>query len=320
MQPVAQVLEAFESAALRAGLRRNTRRTYASTISEYIEMLHANRITGVQDYLDYLATEKRVAPNTVVYALNPLKFLCEKVYGREFGTYDVPKRNRNKPMRSIIPMRDIIRMMEIMPRIAKLQAGLLAGCGLRIESDMLKLRLKDVRLDDRTITIYDGKGGKSRAVQIPAFLIPDLELQISCCRRQWAIDNSHGIICPVHEESLMRKLGRRTFGTLPWYWLFPSQKVHGQERWHASDRRITRALKCAAETLGLTQRVNPHALRHSYATSLLQNGVDVRTIQDQLGHTSLETTELYLHVAGLKTVESPLDTASRKIIPIQKSA
>lgn len=320
MKTVAQVLEAFEVAALKAGLARNTRKTYAPIIAEFVTLLKAGEITGVQDYLDHLSSVKKLSSNSVWHALNPLKFLYEKVLNKEFGTFDLPKRNRNKPMRSVLAMTDVIRMLEIMPRVPRLQAGLLAGAGLRIESDMLTLRLKDIHLADRVITIYEAKGNKSRAVKIPEFVVPDLEIQINACRRQWEADRARGIICPHPQESLMRKLGQRTFGSLPWYWLFPSQKVHGTERWYSSDKRLVSALREAAETLNITQRVNPHALRHSFATGLLRNGVDVRTIQEQLGHTSLETTEIYLHTAGLKTVASPLDTAAANIVRFSKTA
>lgn len=321
MKTVQQVMTAFETAARIAGLSRNTRATYASTIGEFAVMMKDGRIHGVQDYLNYLSEQKQVAANTVWHALNPLKFLYEKVLAKEFGTYDMPKRNRSKPMRAVLPMDDVVRMLEIMPRVPRLQAGLLAGAGLRVESDMLQLRLKDIRLSERVITIYQGKGGKSRAVKIPESLVPELEMQIFCCRRLWEVDQSRGIICPDPQESLMRKLGRRTFGTLPWYWLFPSQKVHGHERWHATDKRLVSALRDAARTLSITQRVNPHALRHSYATGLLRNGVDIRTIQEQLGHSSLETTEIYLHTAGRKGVASPLDVAlGANIIPIRRTA
>lgn len=321
MKTVSEVLAAFETAALNAGLVRNTRRTYAATIEEFARMMKAGTIRGPQDYFDYLASVKQLAPNTVCHALNPLKFLYEKVLGQEFGTFDMPKRNRSKPIRSVLTMREILAMMQTMPRVARLQAGLLAGCGLRIESDMLTLRLKDIRLVDRVLTIYEAKGGKSRALRIPEYLVTDLEHQIQCCRRQWEQDKARGTICPHPQESLMRKLSRGTFGTLPWYWLFPSQKVHGQERWHATDKRLVTALREAAGLVGITQRVNPHALRHSYATGLLREGVDVRVIQEQMGHTNLTTTELYLHTAGKKAVASPLDAeAARNIIPLRRSA
>jgi len=321
MKTIQEVINAFEIAALNAGLARNTRKSYSSTIMEFATMMKRGEITGPQGYFDYLASVKKLSPNTVCHALNPLKFLYEKVLCKEFGQYEMPKRNRSKPMRAVLTMREVIAMMETMPRIPRLQTGLLAGCGMRIESDMLTLRLKDIRIEDRVITIYDAKGGKSRALRIPESLIPDLERQIRSCRMQWERDRAKGIICPHPQESLMRKFSRSTFGTLPWYWLFPSQKVHGQERWHATDKRLVAALKEAANLLGITQRVNPHALRHSYATGLLRDGVDVRVIQEQMGHSNLETTEIYLHTAGKKSVASPLDNAAQyNAIPFQRTA
>ena len=117
----------------------------------------------------------------------------------------------------------------------------------------------------------------------------------------------------------MRKLSPQTFGTLPWYWLFPSRVVHSNQRWHSTSKRLVSALKSAADQLGITQRVNPHALRHSYATGLLREGVDIRQIQEQMGHTSIATTEIYLHTAGKKTVTSPLDSeAARNVIHLNR--
>jgi len=321
MKTVYEVLAAFEVCALNAGLKRNTRKSYRATIEEFSGLLKSGEIGGPQDYFNHLASKKKVSPNTVWHSLNPLKFLYEKVLGKEFGKFDLPMRNRNKPTRSVLTMRQILSMMDTMPRVPRLQTGLLAGTGMRIESDMLTLRLKDIRMDDRVITICDGKGGKSRVLKIPEFVVPELEVQLQACRRLWEADRAKGIIFPCDDESLMRKLGNRTFGSLAWSWLFPSQKVHGKTRWHATDKRLVSALREAADLLGIMQRVNPHALRHSYATGLLREGVDIRTIQEQLGHSNLETTEIYLHAAGKKTVASPLDAeAARNIIPMRRTA
>jgi site-specific recombinase XerD len=317
MKNIEEVMTAFEFAALKAGLARNTRRSYAATIDEFSRMIKDRVITGPQGYFDYLATDKKISPNSVHHALNPLKFLYEKVLDKEFGDdYQLPKRNRNKPLRAVLRMEEIAAMMAHMERVPRLQAGLLAGTGMRVESDMLQLRLKDVRIRDRVITIFDGKGGKSRSLRIPESLVASLEFQMDCCWKQWERDRMKKIVCPDPQESLMRKLSRNTFGTRPWYWLFPSRKVHGDERWHSTDKRLVTGLREAASREKIYQRVNPHALRHSYATGLLNNGVDVRVIQEQLGHTSLETTELYLHTAGKRTVESPLD----RVIPFPRSA
>ncbi len=125
MKTTEQVIAAFHDAALRAGLSRNTRATYAATIAEFTTMLKAGKISGPQGYFDYLATVKKLSSNSVCHALNPLKFLYEKVLGKEFGQYEMPRRNRNKPIRNVLPMQDILRMMQLMPRLPRLQTGLL---------------------------------------------------------------------------------------------------------------------------------------------------------------------------------------------------
>jgi site-specific recombinase XerD len=319
MKTIEEVKAAYDAAALKAGQARNTQSTYRATIVEFASMLMARRIDGVQGYLDFLAVEKKLSPNSVCHALNPLKFFYEQVLGKEFGQFKVPKRNREKKVKPVLTMNQVLAMMALMPRVPRLQIGLLAGCGFRIECELLQLRLKDIREDDRVITLYEAKGGKSRAIELPEFLVEDLRIQVEACKKLWERDQAKGIYYPVNEPGLMRKLGKRTLGTLPWVWLFPSQKVHGKERWHATDKAAVSAVREAAGLLQITQRTNLHAFRHSYATGLLRNGVDVRVIQEQMGHTNLETTEIYLSTAGMKGVRSPLDVAAN-IIPMRKSA
>ncbi len=325
-----EIPAAFEAASLEAGHRRNTRRSYLPTVLEFSKMMESRQITGPQGYFDYLASVKRLAPKSVRHALNPLKFLYEQVLHKEFGQFRLPKVTNERRIPCDLSHADIINILAILPRIARLQAGLLYGCGLRVESDMLKLRLKDIHEADGMLVIQSGKGDKSRALLLPKALAEDLRIQIAACRKQWAKDHAAGVICPFDEDSLMRKFGRKTFGTLPWYWLFPSRAVRdgekGPERWHSTEHRLSSALKEAAEHLGITQRVHPHALRHSYATNLLRSGTDIRTIQQQLGHTSVETTEIYAHAMGAKGVESPLDAVgeslpqSGSIVPFRRLA
>ncbi|MFM2242975.1 MAG: hypothetical protein RLZ97_1830 [Verrucomicrobiota bacterium] len=328
---VPEVLAAFDLASRAAGHSRNTRRGYLATVEEFATMLHAREIDGPQSYFDHLAGVKCLSSKSVWHALNPLKFLYERVLEKEFGQYRLPKRNTGRRIPSELSHADIINLLCLLDRIPRLQAGLLYGCGLRVESDMLKLRLKDIHLDDGVLVIQSGKGDKSRALRLPQSLIPELRRQVDACRRQWQIDRSSGTICPIDDDSLMRKFGRRTFGTLPWFWLFPSRNLHqtdrGPERWHATDKRLVTGLKEAAATLGITQRVHPHAFRHSYATNLLRSGTDIRTIQQQLGHTNVQTTEIYAHAMGAKGVDSPLDADlsaplpdSATIIPFRRTA
>lgn len=322
-QTVEEVVAEFATACRAAGLARNTIRGYTATVEDFATLLKNREIDGPQAYFDHLATVRQLSAQSVCHALNPLKFLYERVLEGEFGTYRLPKRSKNRRIPCELSHADIINILCLLGRIDRLQASLLYGCGLRVESDMLKLRLKDIHLEDRMLVIQSGKGDKSRALRLPESIIGDLEIQVRACRRQWEKDRDAGIICPIDDESLMRKFGRRTFGTLPWAWLFPSRNVHdtarGKERWHATDKRLSTGLKQAAEHLGITQRVHPHALRHSYATNLLRSGTDIRTIQTQLGHSSVETTEIYAHAMGAKGVDSPLDAGSAAPLPTSET-
>ena len=123
------------------------------------------------------------------------------------------------------------------------------------------------------------------------------------------------ILSPSPEPSLERKLGRRVFGTLPWYWVFPSQVVRGQERWHATDRGLCKAIAVACKQAGIRKRVTAHTFRHSHATALLQRGENIRVIQDQLGHSHIETTEIYTHATAQYKPASPLDQTVVPFVP-----
>lgn len=127
------------------------------------------------------------------------------------------------------------------------------------------------------------------------------------CRRQFEKDKAAGLIFPIDDPALMRKLGRASFKRLEWFWLFPSRVTRGDERWHATTKGLAKPLKDAAEAAGIIKRVSPHVWRHSYATNLLRSGTDLRTIQDQLGHVDVATTEIYTHAVGFQGTESPLD-------------
>jgi site-specific recombinase XerD len=192
-------------------------------------------------------------------------------------------------------------------RVPRLQAGLLYGCGLRTE-ECIKLRVKDIDLDNRTVAIHGGKGDKDRVVRLPESVVAAVEDQMRRCVKQHRSDQAAGLFCPDESESLMRKLGRATFASLPWFWLFPSRMVRHGRRWHANRGTLAKAVKASAEDAGITKRVTLHGLRHAYATVLLRSCVDIRTIQVQLGHDRVETTEIYAHAAALRTVASPLDS------------
>jgi site-specific recombinase XerD len=299
---------ALRNAQLEAGHLVNTRKQYRAWLVRYRAARKARIVRNLQEYLTRLSTVERVNPKTVRQALNALKFYHEKVLGIAIApnSLTVPAINKNRNIPVWLTHPEAMDLISRMDGDARLQAEMLYGTGSRITA-LLTLRLKDLDPHRGLVTFRFDKGGKSRVVRLPRFLMDRLMAQISKVRLQWESDNSRGIICPHPEPSLMKKLGRARFGTLPFYWLFPSNVVRDGQRWHATDHAISDSLKKAAAEAGIMKRVSPHVFRHSNATALLDRGENIRTIQEHLGHTHVETTEIYTHAKGSDAVISPLD-------------
>lgn len=314
----------LRDAQLKAGHLVNTRKCYRAWMLRYRAARRAGQCRDLQTYLDHLTTVESVSPKTVKQALNALKFYHEAVLGIEIPekSLTLPRVNPHRNVPVWLTHEEAMDLIGRMEGLARLQAELLYGTGSRITA-LLTLRLKDIDLGRGLVTFRHDKGGKSRTVRLPAAAMPRLQAHVTAVRLQWEADKARGIICPSPEPSIMKKLGRPRFGTLPFCWLFPSATVRGVERWHTTDRALTAGLKRAAEEAGILKRVSPHVFRHSNATALLDRGENIRTIQEHLGHTNVETTEIYTHATGSDAVISPLDMAPPvrpSIIPFRRTA
>lgn len=302
--------ERMVSAQLKVPHSRTTIEQYGAWVRRYRQARKDGICRNLQGFLDYLASdpEARVNPKTVRQALNALKFYHEKVLFIEIApnSLRVPAINQNRNIPDILTHEETMEWLSHMTGKPRLQAEMLYGTGSRITA-LLTRRLKDVDLPRGLITFRFDKGGKSRTVKLPRFLMDRLAAHIGEVRQQWADDHAKGIICPHNDPSLVRKLGEARFGTLPFYWLFPSDRVRGNHRWHATPHALSDALKQASEDAGIMKRVSAHTLRHCNATALLDRGENIRTIQDHLGHTNVETTEIYTHARGAEALISPLD-------------
>ncbi|MGB0991712.1 MAG: tyrosine-type recombinase/integrase [Akkermansiaceae bacterium] len=309
-----ETMAKMNAAQLAAGHLISTRKTYQSWLWQYAYALTDGKCSDVQTFLNYKTQVCRCHPKTIKQALNALVFFEKKVMLREPGMLDVPSVKRSSAKRTpvCLSMRECELIFVEMNRLRRLQGMLFVGCGLRV-TEGLTLRLKDLCFDKKMVHVRKGKGDKDRSVRMPESIIPELEDQVNRCKKQWRKDHDRGLVCPTPEPSLERKFGRKTFGSLPWYWLFPSVAVRGDARWHSTSKGLSKALKVAAMKAEITKRVSPHVLRHSYATAVLELGYDLRQLQRALGHTHLETTEIYLHENGSTGVASPLD-ARRKVV------
>lgn len=198
--------------------------------------------------------------------------------------------------------------------VPRLMLSLLYGCGLRV-SEGLRLRVKDVDFSNGVVQIRDGKGGKERCLTLPGSLVDALRRQVEAARLLYEEDDAEGGACVYVDPALDRKSGGGYSKSWQWYWVFPSA-VRGKDprdgvvkRHHILEGAVSKWLKQAVAKAGLEKRVTAHVLRHSYATHLLQKGVDLRSIQEALGHSSVKTTEIYTHVvhAMAGRAGSPLD-------------
>jgi site-specific recombinase XerD len=196
----------------------------------------------------------------------------------------------------------------------RLIASLLYGCGLRV-TECLDLRLRSLDLASSTLTVTAGKGGGDRRLPIPCALIPALQAQITRARALHTADlQRHPAPLPVAlPDPVARKYPRYAYA--PAYaWLFPApspcRHLRTDEivRWRIHEESLRRALRAAAAPLGLAGLVTPHVFRHAYATQLLGTGVDIRNVQDLLGHKDVETTMIYTHTAPARSfVRSAVD-------------
>ena len=194
-----------------------------------------------------------------------------------------------------------------------LVARLLYGTGMRL-MEGLRLRVKDADFERHAIVVREAKGNKDRVVMLPRSLAPALRVQMLAARELWEADRRGkrgGVEVPHALQSKYPQVGN----TWAWFWLFPAPafsldaRTGAERRHHLHEDRLQRGLKRAAVQTGLVKPVSAHALRHSFATHLLQAGTDIRTIQELLGHSDVSTTMIYTHVLKIAAggTTSPLD-------------
>lgn len=268
----------------------------------------------VREYLSHLAVGRSVAAATQRQALNAIVFLYQDVLGvelGEIGRIEKPQRKVNVP--TVLSQAEVRRLLAVVAPEYGLICRLLYGTGMRL-LECLRLRVKDVDFGRNVVVIHDGKGAKDRVTMLPEAVRGDLAAHLEVVRAQHARDLAAGFGEAVLPHALARKFQKasREWG---WQFVFPGgartkDRVSGVvARHHLHEVNVQRAVKVAGVRAGLVKPVTPHTLRHSFATHLLENGYDIRTVQDLLGHADVSTTQIYTHVMnrpGLG-VRSPLD-------------
>jgi len=321
---VAHICEALRRAIRLDGLSYATEETYVNWNSRFtryclIRLKQTPQNAGPQgatSYLNYLALERNIAPSTQKQALNAMVFLIRKVFGMEDFTLEksVSAHGHRRPP-VVLTRSEIQAVIAHLENPWKLAAQLMYGSGLRL-MESLRLRVKDIDFGQGTIIINDGKGGKHRIVPLPRALEPRLKEHLAKEQQKHANDLAGGCGEVHMTESLLRKYPGAS-KEWPWQFIFPAAtfcphpKTGRVARFHLHDTSMQRQFKEATRKAGLSKPATCHTLRHSFATHLLESGVDIRTVQDLLGHSDVSTTMIYLHVIKRPGAggPSPLDLA-----------
>jgi integron integrase len=270
----------------------------------------------VEQFLTHLAVQGRVSASTQNQALNALLFLYKQVLEIDIGRLDAVRARRGKRLPVVLAPEEVAAVLERVEGcdgLFRLMARLLYGCGLRL-LECCQLRVKDVHLSRGQLVVRAGKGNKDRVVMLPRSVRPDLEAQLQRRRKLHELDLIRGVARVELPEAVERKYPRAA-QEIGWQFVFASRQMSrcprtGRPgRHHLYPGSLQRAVAEAGQGAGLSQPMHCHTFRHSFATHLVERGVDIRSVQQLLGHESLETTMIYTHVArqGVTSVPSPLD-------------
>jgi len=297
-----------------------TEETYIDWVRRFIlfhDKKHPNTMGAaeIQEFLAHLAAERNVAASTQNQALSAILFLYREVLHKEIEPVLTTDAKRPERLPTVLNRDDVTRVLAQLHGIHKLMAQLLYGSGLRL-MECVRLRVKDLDFEYKTITVRDGKGEKDRITPLPDSLIQPLQRQLERVRLLHDEDLAAGHGQVYLPDALGRKYPNAA-EELTWQYVFPAPKCSldprspgVMRRHHLDPSALQRSVKEAARKAAIRKHVTCHTFRHSFATHLLQNGYDIRTVQELLGHKDVRTTMIYTHVLqrGGLAVKSPLDT------------
>lgn len=314
-----RLLDQVRDAIQRRHFSYRTEQSYVHWIKRFIffsDKRHPRDMGGaeVTAFLSHLARDRDVAAATQNQALAALLFLYKEVLGQALPWLDqIERAKRPARVTTVLSVAEVQRLLAQMQGAKWLMASLLYGAGLRLR-ECLNLRVKDIDFDYRQILVRNGKGAKDRVTMLPQSVIEPLQAHLVRVRALHERDAASGHGDVELPDAIARKYPRAPY-EWGWKFVFPSHKLSVDprtgvvRRHHVFENYLVRGVKEATRAACIAKHVSCHTLRHSFATHLLERGQDIRTVQELLGHASVETTMIYTHVMnkGGRGVASPLD-------------
>ena len=298
----------------------STEKTYLYWIRMFCKRLEGSSPYSLDnshftDFMTYLAIERKVSASTQNQAFNAILFFYRHVLDKEIGKLSGTVRAKyRRRLPVVLTKQEIAQIFEHLKAKHLLMCKLIYGCGLRLK-ECLTLRVKDIDFAQNCLTVRSGKGDKDRQTVLPESLKNDLQKHIEEVHSLYEKDRSDGLPGVYLPNALGRKYPNAG-KEWAWQWVFPSPSLSVDpvtkvvRRHHVYPDVLQKRFREAVRKAGIIKRATIHTLRHSFATHLLEEGYDIRTIQELLGHANLQTTMIYTHVARKNKlgVRSPLDS------------
>jgi len=296
-----------------------TEEAYVSWIKRYIYFHHKRHPKDmgkkeIEAFLTDLAVRGNVAASTQNQAFSALLFLYDKVLNKDvFKNIDALRAKKPQRIPTVLTFDETMEMIDSITGIFQLIVKLLYGCGLR-GIECVRLRIKDIDFEMNQVVVRSGKGQKDRITMLPEDVKPALKEHLKYVKKMHEKDLSYGF-GSVYLPNALAKKYKNAPKEWGWQYVFPSKTLSVdprsgvKRRHHIHLDSLSKAIKRAARISGVKKNVSSHVFRHSFATHLLEDGYDIRTIQELLGHKNVNTTMIYTHVLnkGGKAVRSPLD-------------
>jgi len=318
-QPQPKLLDQVRARLRSRHYARRTEQSHIDWITRYVRFhqMHHPRELGPADisaFLTHLAVELKVSASTQNQARSALLFLYREVLGIAIDApHDVVAAKTPQRLPTVLTKHEVRAVLAALSGEYRLMAQLLYGSGLRL-MECLRLRVKDLDFAQHQLIVRDGKGMHDRLTMLPDGLVAALEDHLRLVRRTHEEDLQRGYGAVYLPFALERKYphANREWG---WQYVFPAERVSTERhsgvmrRHHRDERGLQAAVKAAVKAAGVIKPASCHTFRHSFATHLLENGYDIRTVQELLGHKDVKTTMIYTHVLnrGGHGVRSPLD-------------
>ena len=298
----------------------STERTYCQWIVRYVHFYGARRhpkdmgSREVERFLSHLAMRDKVAASTQRQALNALVFLYREVLHIPLEKKIAPIRSKRNPIPpTVLTEQEVQSVLSNMRGTHLLMAQLIYGSGIRL-MECIRLRIQDVDFGQNQIYIRSGKGGKDRTTFLPRLLRDDLFHHIERVKALHRKDLEEGFGRVYLPNALERKYRNAAWET-PWQYVFPAKsrsvdpRTGRVQRHHVLESGLQKAVKTAVKKSNIAKRATVHTLRHSFATHMLENGTNIRVLQQLLGHADVKTTEIYTHVMrkDIDDLQNPLD-------------